>query len=232
MVYGYPGNRQGRDVVTLSEKYRPATLQEVVGQDKAVRTLKRVLKNGAGGRAISLSGPSGTGKNTIAYIVAANTVSNGFDTVEVVARELTTASLRDISRRWMFAGGHALIVNEIHGLSRPVIELFLQKLEHLPPNVVVIFTTTRDGLDLFEEKIDAVPFASRCLCISLTSRGLALGNAKTKEPGAFALRAYEIANKENLNGRGIGEYVKLINDCKGNLRTALSRIEAGEMLDN
>ena len=216
--------------MTLSEKYRPTALDDVVGQDKAVRTLRRVLKNGAGGRAIHLTGPSGTGKTTIARIIAKSIVSGGFDLVEVVARELTTAGLKDIKRRWMFAGGHALIVNESHGLSRPVIELFLDVLENLQPHVCVIFTTTRDGLDLFEEKIDASPFASRCLCVSLTSRDLA--TMDKGKPGAFARYAYEIATKEGLNGRPISDYITLINECKGNLRTAISRIEAGEMLED
>ena len=219
--------------MTLAEKYRPATLREVVGQDKAARTLQRVLKNGAGGRAVYISGGSGTGKTTIGRILAKSIASEWFGVIEVPATDLTTARLRDITRPWQFEGGHALIVNESHLLTRPVIVAFLDVIENLQDNVCLVFTTTNEGRDLFENtKHDAGPFASRCLCVSLTSRGLALANAKTKEPGAFARYAYEIATKEGLNGRPIADYVTLINECKGNLRTAISRIEAGEMLED
>ena len=216
--------------MTLAEKYRPADLDDVVGQDKAVKVLRRVQP---GGRAFYLSGSSGVGKTTIARILAQNIVSGGFDIVEVVARDMSTATLKDIKRRWIFAGGHALIVNESHGLNKSVIELFLDVLENLQPNVCVIFTTTNEGArDFFDDKIDAGPFASRCLCVKLTNRGLAEKSVKDKTPGAFALRAYEIATKESLNGRPISAYVQLLKDCKNNLRQALTRIEAGEMLED
>lgn len=220
--------------MTLAEKYRPMALPDVVGQHKAVKILGRILDNGGfGGRAVYLSGGSGTGKTTIARILAQSIVSGLFGPVEVVGRQLTTNRLRDIARNWMYQHGQALIVNESHGMSRPVIELFLDLLENMPGNVCVIFTTTNDGRDLFEDtKIDAGPFASRCLCIKLVSRGLALANVKDKTPGPFALRAHEIAVKEGMNGQPISAYVKLINDCKGNLRQALTEIEAGVMLED
>ncbi len=47
---------------------------------------------------------------------------------------------------------------------------------------------------------------------------------------AFAKRAAEIAKAENLDGRDLSFYVALLRDCKGSMRAALSRIEAGEML--
>lgn len=219
--------------MTLAERYRPATLQDVVGQDKAVRTLRRVLKNGAGGRAVYISGGSGTGKTTIGRILAKSIASEWFGVTEVPATELTTARMRDITRAWQFEGGHALIVNESHLLTRPVIVALLDIIENLQDNVCLVFTTTREGRDLFENtKHDAGPFASRCLCITLNNRGLALANAKTKEPGAFARHAYEIATKEGLNGRPIADYVTLIQKCKNNLRQALTEIEAGAMLES
>lgn len=211
----------------LAEKYRPIDLTDVVGQDKAVRVLQRVAP---GGRAFYLSGPSGTGKTTIARILAQSISSGLFGPVEVVGRQLTTATLRGISNNWMYSHGQALIVNESHGMSRPVVEVFLDVLENLPENVTVVFTTTNEGRDLFDDaKADAGPFASRCVCLRLTSRGLAEVGG---QPGAFAVRAYEIATKENLNGQPVSAYVKLIKDCRGNLRTALGRIEAGAMMED
>ena len=50
----------------LYEQYRPRTLDEVVGQPKAVAVVRRLIDNGAGGRAVWISGPSGSGKTTLA----------------------------------------------------------------------------------------------------------------------------------------------------------------------
>ena len=222
--------------MNLSERHRPATFQDVVGQPKAVKVLTMLDQNGGlGGRAYYLTGASSTGKTTLARIIGKGIVSDGFDLVEVVARDLTPNGLKDIFRRFVYAGGHCLIVNEAHGLSKPCMELFLGLLENLKPTVAVCFTTTREGLDLFEDKVDSGPFRSRCVNIGLTNRGLVRDGkdgAGNWKPGAFTLRAFEIANKENLNGRPISNYIKLLSDCKGNLRSALSKIEQGWGLEN
>src|SRR5262249_4680832 len=55
----------------LTEQYRPKTWQDVVGQDKVVNRLLALRRRGLAGRAYWLSGPSGTGKTTIARLIAA-----------------------------------------------------------------------------------------------------------------------------------------------------------------
>ena len=50
--------------MTLAEKYRPKTLQEVVGQDKACKVISGLPS--VGGRAFYITGKSGTGKTTLA----------------------------------------------------------------------------------------------------------------------------------------------------------------------
>ncbi|MCK4857922.1 MAG: hypothetical protein KAT58_08145, partial [candidate division Zixibacteria bacterium] len=118
-------------------------------------------------------------------------------------------------------GGYALIVNESHGLRRDTIEILLDVLENLSEHVVIIFTTTNDGADLFEEHIDSTPFASRCIGIRLTSRNLCQ---------AFAAKIKEIAAAEGLDGKPIGAYERLLKDCRNNFRAALQKVENGEML--
>ena len=55
---------------TLFEQYRPRAWSDVVGQDKIVARIQLLAKRGLAGRAYWLSGQSGTGKTSIARLIA------------------------------------------------------------------------------------------------------------------------------------------------------------------
>ena len=204
-------------------KYRPQTFDELVGQDKAIKRLQVILRNGAGGRAFWISGKSGTGKTTLAFIIA-NQLSD--NVVELDASELSAARVRELeanSRYSSMFGGHCYVINEAHGIRKDAARQFLVWLERLNSETLVVFTTTKEQEDkLFEDDLDAPPLISRCQKIELTSQGISK---------AFAQRAQEIASAENMDGQPIAAYEKLAYKHKCNFRAMLQDIEAGVMME-
>src|SRR5437764_10708727 len=79
----------------LTEQYRPNTWNEVVGQDKIVQRVQALAQRGLAGRAYWISGQSGTGKTTIARLIAAE-VADELLIREVDAAGLTVSALRDL----------------------------------------------------------------------------------------------------------------------------------------
>ncbi|MCH7725171.1 MAG: AAA family ATPase [Planctomycetes bacterium] len=132
----------------LHEHFRPKVWEDVCGQDKAVRKIQALAKRGLAGRAYWISGQSGTGKTTIARLIASE-VADEWCVEEVDATGLSAARIAQLEResqtRGLGKGGRAYIVNESHGLNKAAIRQLLVTLERIPGHVCWIFTTTNDG---------------------------------------------------------------------------------------
>lgn len=210
----------------LYEKHRPKQWSEVVAQDKAIKEIACAARV-AGGYAQCwwLTGASGTGKTTLAYLIA----REHCDAICIDERDatgMTVADVRQIESEWMTFGwgngGRAYIINEAHGLRRDVVRAWLTALERRPSHVSIIFTTTTEGEDrLFEDHDDAGPLVSRCTRIALARQGLA-------KPFADVCKL--ILTAEGLDGRDIGQYVRLAQECNNNLRRMLSEGAKGRMI--
>lgn len=215
----------------LYQQYRPTTWDEFVGQSKAVKTVRRIIERPGFDRGVfwieaAGANNSGVGKTSLAWLIAW-ALADDFFITELDGAKCSKASVADMERTahlltWSTDKPfRAWIVNEAHAMTQGAVDALLTFLESLPAHTVIIFTTTRCvDEDLFGDH-DSGPFASRCHRITLTNQGLAR---------AFAERAKPVAESLGLDGRPIGEYVKLFQRCKNNFRAGWQRIEAGEMV--
>ena len=79
--------------MSLHTKYRPLTFDEVLGQDGTVASLKQAIK-GKRAHSYIFTGPSGTGKTTLARILA-NEFAGG---------QATVANIEEIDAAYKFWG--------------------------------------------------------------------------------------------------------------------------------
>ena len=218
-------------MLPLFEQYRPKRIEDVVGQDEAVKTLQFIAKRGYVGRVFWITGKSGTGKTTLARIIA-KTVAQSYAIVEIDAADLSIDRVRQYEdwcrMKPIGCEAHAFIINEAHSL-RPAILARLNTTFEKPEvlkNSTWCFTTTLDGHKrLFDaEEIETVPFGSRTIQLSLKSdENVTL---------SFAIRARNAAQAEGMDGRPLDEYVKLVRKHNHNLREVFQAIDAGVMCQN
>ena len=135
-----------RTPTPLAERMRPRTLEEFVGQD-AVLALGRPLREAIDGdtlQSIILWGPPGTGKTTIARLIATTTrahfiafsaVLSGIKAIKAVMVEAEEAR-RHLGRRTI------LFVDEIHRFNRAQQDAFLPRVE--TGDIVLIGATTEN----------------------------------------------------------------------------------------
>jgi DNA polymerase-3 subunit gamma/tau len=132
----------------LITKYRPKTLEEVIGQGAVVKSFRNAIEKQLG-TAYLLTGPSGTGKTTLAYIAASMMGCPKAERLDVDAATNTgIEEMRILMEGLMYrpigtGAIKAVIVDECHMLSKQAITSLLKTLE-APPSWVYWFLCTTE----------------------------------------------------------------------------------------
>jgi DNA polymerase-3 subunit gamma/tau len=133
--------------VALYRKYRPQSFNDVVGQDQAVELLTSSIKQKKISHAYLFCGGRGTGKTTVARIVAREIGCNDEDIIEIDAASNRgideIRELREAVRTAPFSSPYKIyIVDEAHMLTKEAANALLKTLEEPPSHVIFILATT------------------------------------------------------------------------------------------
>lgn len=138
----------------LYRKYRSRSLDEIVGQDHITDSLKQAIKSKKLAHAYLFTGPRGTGKTSIARILAH--AINDFpyeledhylDIIEIDAASNTGVdNIRELREKAIIAPSQGeykvYIIDEVHMLSKSAFNALLKILEEPPKHVIFILATT------------------------------------------------------------------------------------------
>jgi len=131
----------------LYRKYRPDSFESVLGQESIVKSLSNSLKSGRISHAYLFSGSRGTGKTSMARIVARALGCSDNDLHEMDAASNRgiddVRALREAVRARPFDSTHSVyIIDEAHMLTKDAFNALLKTLEEPPSHVVFILATT------------------------------------------------------------------------------------------
>jgi DNA polymerase-3 subunit gamma/tau len=155
-------------VTALYRKYRPQDFSEVVGQEAIVRTLRNAIERDQVRQAYLFAGPRGTGKTSMARILAkslncahgpttqpdsscnvcvAIAAGTSLDVIEMdAASQRGIDDIREIRERVVLQPAEGrykvYILDEAHQLTDAAWNALLKLIEEPPPHLVFVFCTT------------------------------------------------------------------------------------------
>ena len=133
--------------IALYRKYRPENWGEVIGQDHIVKAIGGALKAGKVSHAYLLCGPRGTGKTTIARIIARELGTTPNDIYELDAASNRgiddVRSIRESVGTMPFDSKYKIyILDEVHMFTKDAWNALLKTIEEPPKHVIFILATT------------------------------------------------------------------------------------------
>jgi len=133
--------------IALYRKHRPQHFDDVVGQDAVIQNLQNSIKDGSLSHAYLFTGSRGTGKTSIARILAQEIGTSANDLYEIDAASNRgiddVRALRESVQSLPFESKYKVyIIDEVHMLTKEAFNALLKTLEEPPQHVIFILATT------------------------------------------------------------------------------------------
>jgi DNA polymerase-3 subunit gamma/tau len=219
--------------LVLARKYRPQAFDQVIEQVHITRTLTNAISSGRVAHAILFSGPRGTGKTTVARILAkamnckqgptpepcnicrsCNEITAGHaaDVFEIDgASNNSVDQIRELRENIKYMPAHSpskiYIIDEVHMLSTAAFNALLKTLEEPPSHVMFMFATTEP---------QKIPITILSRCQRYDFRRIGLDSISSHMASLCHQEGFEIA-EESLG--------LIAREAGGSMRDALSLLD-------
>ena len=197
---------------SLSEKYRPHSLEDFVGLEKPKKVLQNFAQNPFPNAAFLFVGPSGTGK-TSAALALCETIRGELH--HIPSQSCNVSTVEDTVRQCHYVPRnntlHVVLVDEADQMTPQAQLAFLSKLDGtaFPPQTVFIFTA--NNIDRLQDR-----FLSRCMVLQFSSHGTA------KETASLLQRIWVAETGKEPEGINL---LRMVQDSRNNIRDAVNSLQ-------